>query len=99
MTKSNFKFQLLALAMLFVGNMVFAQKNPAGKKNTNTKPYPYGNPVIHHMYTADASPRVMPDGKVWMVTSVDDENGGGYSTMHSYHTFSSSDMKSWTDHG
>ncbi|MBP6387178.1 MAG: family 43 glycosylhydrolase [Pseudarcicella sp.] len=99
MTKSNFKFQLLALAMLFVGNMVFAQKNPAGKKNTNTKPYPYGNPVIHHMYTADASPHVMPDGKVWMVTSVDDENGGGYSTMHSYHTFSSSDMKSWTDHG
>jgi arabinoxylan arabinofuranohydrolase len=51
------------------------------------------------MYTADASPHVMPDGKVWMVTSVDAENGGGYSTMSNYHTFSSSDMVNWTDHG
>jgi len=65
-------------------NFCFAQK-----KNSNTAPYPYGNPVIKHMYTADASPHVMPDGKVWMVTSVDSENGGGYSTMHNYHTFSS----------
>jgi arabinoxylan arabinofuranohydrolase len=75
-------------------NVCFAQK-----KNSNTAPYPYGNPVIKHMYTADASPHVMPDGKVWMVTSVDSENGGGYSTMHNYHTFSSSDMVNWTDHG
>jgi len=41
----------------------------------------------------------MPDGKVWMVTSVDNPNGGGYSSMHSYHTFSSVDMKNWVDHG
>lgn len=70
-----------------------------GKKNWNTKPYPYGNPVITHMYTADAAPHVMPDGRVWMVTSVDHEDGGGYSSMHSYHTFSSEDMVNWTDHG
>ncbi|RXP62724.1 hypothetical protein EC396_03125 [Lutibacter sp. HS1-25] len=69
------------------------------KPNINTKPYPYGNPVIKHMYTADASPHVMPDGRVWMVTSVDHEDGGGYSTMHKYHTFSSKDMVNWTDHG
>ena len=71
----------------------------AQKKNSNTKPYPYGNPVITHMYTADASPHVMPDGRMWMVTSVDSEEGGGYPTMHRYHTFSTSDMKTWKDHG
>lgn len=69
------------------------------KKNVNTDPYPYANPVIRHMYTADAAPHVMPDGRVWMITSVDHENGGGYSTMHCYHAFSSSDMVNWTDHG
>lgn len=70
-----------------------------GKKNVNTEPYPYANPVIRHMYTADAAPHVMPDGRVWMITSVDNENGGGYSTMYCYHAFSSSDMVNWTDHG
>lgn len=70
-----------------------------GKKNVNTEPYPYANPVIRHMYTADAAPHVMPDGRVWMITSVDHENGGGYSTMHCYHAFSSSDMVNWTDYG
>jgi arabinoxylan arabinofuranohydrolase len=71
----------------------------AQKKNSNTKPYPFGNPVIKHMYTADASPHVMPDGRMWMVTSVDSEEGGGYPTMHKYHTFSSTDMVTWQDHG
>lgn len=74
----------------------FAQK---GKEKTNTKPYPYGNPIITHMYTADAAPKVMPDGRLWMVTSVDHEDGGGYSTMHALHAFSTSDMVNWIDHG
>ena len=65
----------------------------------DAKAYPYGNPVIRHMYTADAAPHVMPDGRVWMVTSVDHEQGGGYSTMHRYHSFSSADMVNWVDHG
>lgn len=69
------------------------------KKNSNTAPYPYGNPVIKNMYTADASPHVMPDGRVWMVTSVDAEDGGGYSTMHSVHAFSTADLVTWVDHG
>jgi hypothetical protein len=34
-----------------------------------------------------------------MITSVDREEGGGYSTMHEYHTFSSGDLKQWIDHG
>ncbi|MCG8702394.1 MAG: family 43 glycosylhydrolase [Bacteroidales bacterium] len=69
------------------------------KENVNEKPYPYKNPVIRHMYTADAAPKVMPDGRVWMVTSVDHEWGGTYATMHKYHTFSSADMVNWVDHG
>lgn len=85
---------LLVLATFFIGTTSIAQK-----KNVNTEPYPFNNPVIKHMYTADAAPHVMPDGKVWMVTSVDHEYGGGYSTMHKYHTFSSSDMVNWVDHG
>lgn len=85
----------LIFFLIIVGSIqAFCQK-----KNKNTKPYPFGNPVITHMYTADASPHVMPDGKVWMVTSVDLDEGGGYSTMHSYHTFSSSNMVDWVDHG
>ena len=69
------------------------------KSNSNQAPYPYGNPVIKHLYTADAAPHVMPDGRVWMVTSVDSMQGGGYETMHSYHLFSSADMRHWDDHG
>jgi hypothetical protein len=61
--------------------------------------YPYKNPVVTTDYTADAAPKVMPDGKVWMVTSIDHPNGGGYKTMHSYRAYSSEDMVNWTDHG
>jgi arabinoxylan arabinofuranohydrolase len=64
-----------------------------------TAQYPYKNPVVTTSYTADAAPKVMPDGKVWMVTSIDHPNGGGYSTMQSYRSFSSEDMVNWTDHG
>jgi arabinoxylan arabinofuranohydrolase len=89
----------LSTFLLFVALVASAQTVPARRGNVNTKPYPYNNPVIRHMYTADAAPRVYPDGRVWMVTSVDHEEGGGYSTMHKYHTFSSADMVNWTDHG
>ncbi len=71
----------------------------AAKPNSNTKPYPYGNPVITHMYTADAAPHVLPDGRVWMVTSVDDPLKPTYNNMHTYHTFSTDDMVNWVDHG
>lgn len=52
-----------------------------GQTKQNTKHYPYGNPVIKHMYTADAAPHAMPDEKAWMVSFVDSENGGGYSII------------------
>lgn len=86
---------VLTLVICGIGLTVWSQPKP----NVNTDPYPLGNPVITHMYTADAAPHVMPDGRVWMVTSVDHEDGGGYSTMHKYHTFSSTDMVHWIDHG
>lgn len=88
---------ILMISLLMQCGLLQAQKEV--KENVNKDPYPYGNPVVKHMYTADAAPHVMPDGKVWMVTSVDHEDGGGYETMHSYHTYSSSDMKDWKDHG
>ncbi|MCM2679157.1 family 43 glycosylhydrolase [Echinimonas agarilytica] len=69
------------------------------KKNSNTEPYPYGNPVVTNMYTADAAPKVMPDGRVWMVTSVDHEDKRGYHNMEALHMFSTADMKNWVDHG
>ncbi|ANY19335.1 Xylosidase/arabinosidase [Tsuneonella dongtanensis] len=86
-------------AMLMGATTASAQPQQADKANVNREPYPLGNPVVTHMYTADAAPHVMPDGKVWMVTSVDSEAGGGYSTMAAYHAFSSSDMRHWTDNG
>lgn len=61
--------------------------------------YPYNNPVVTTDYTADAAPKVMPDGRVWMVTSIDLATGGGYSNMHSYRAYSSADMVNWIDHG
>lgn len=88
-----------SIILLLLAILSTAQTVPGRKENVNTEPYPYNNPVIRHMYTADAAPRVYADGRVWMVTSVDHEDGGGYSTMHKYHTFSSADMVNWTDHG
>ncbi len=85
------------LALLFSASLL--QAAPAKNKNPNTEPYPLGNPVIRHLYSADAAPKVMPDGRVWMVTSIDHEDGGGYSTMHAIRAFSSADMVNWTDHG
>lgn len=89
----------LASLVIATSLLIFLNCEQGDGQTLPDNPYPYGNPVITHMYTADAAPRVMPDGRVWMVTSVDSELGGGYSTMHSYHTFSSADMVSWTDHG
>jgi hypothetical protein len=91
--------KLFRYSSLSILSCCFLMISSAQKKNINSKPYPYGNPVIKHMYTADAAPHVMPDGRMWMVTSVDSEDGGGYPTMHRYHTFSSADMKTWKDHG
>ena len=90
---------ILVICFALISTLFFAQSKQSGKQNVNNHAYPYGNPIIRHMYTADAAPHVMPDGKVWIVTSVDSDLGGGYGTMHCYHSFSSPDMVHWTDHG
>jgi len=95
----KFLKHIYLFTFLFVVMAAQAQVVQKGKANINDKPYPYGNPVIRHMYTADAAPKVMPDGRLWMVTSVDHKEGGGYGTMHAIHAFSTADMKTWIDHG
>jgi hypothetical protein len=89
----------LFFALLVLTPSATAQSVGTRKVNLNPAPYPLGNPVIRHMYTADAAPHVLPDGRVWMITSVDSDEGGGYETMHRYHAFSSLDLVNWTDHG
>ena len=66
--------------------------------------YPYtftstGNPIINHIYTADPSPKVFSDGKLWLYASHDANNATDYSSMDGYHIFSTEDLKTWTDHG
>ncbi len=66
--------------------------------------YPYTwttetNPVAKHTYICDPSAKVFSDGKVWVVTSHDDDYAKGYGTMLSYHVLSTPDLKTWTDYG
>lgn len=68
---------------------------------TKAQTYPYnftydGNPLAKNHGAADPSVQIW-DNKVWMFTSMD--HGDGYSGMDSYHAWSSTDMKNWTDHG
>jgi len=60
----------LLIFSLSVSILTMAQSVPSDKKNVNNKPYLYTYQINRHAYTADAAPQVMPDGKVWMVTSV-----------------------------
>ena len=57
------------------------------------------NPIIAHMYTADPSARVGPDGRLYLYPSHDIEPNRGCDLMDQYHVFSTSDMVNWTDHG
>ncbi len=66
--------------------------------------YPYTwttteNPVVKHVYACDPSAKVFEDGKIWVVTSHDADDARGYWTMLDYHVYSTSDLKTWTDHG
>lgn len=57
-----------------------------------------GNPIIRHIRTADPSPRVWADGKVWLYCSHDQDDAENYDSMDGYHVFSSSDLVHWVDH-
>ncbi len=57
------------------------------------------NPIITHMYTADPSAHIGPDGRLYLYPSHDIEPNRGCDLMDQYHVFSTSDMVNWTDHG
>ena len=57
------------------------------------------NPIIRHMYTADASARVWADGRLYLYASHDIAPPQGCDLMDQYHVFSTDDMVHWTDHG
>ena len=55
------------------------------------------NPFITNMYTADPSARVFND-TLYVYPSHDKENAKWFN-MSDWHVFSTTDMKTWTDHG
>jgi len=57
------------------------------------------NPIVSHMFTADASAHVWEDGRLYVYPSTDQAPAKGYKTMDGYHVFSTDDMITWKDHG
>jgi beta-xylosidase len=55
------------------------------------------NPFVKHIFTADPSAHVF-DGKMYVYPSHDRDDAKGFD-MTDYHVFSSSDLKTWEDHG
>lgn len=56
-----------------------------------------GNPIITHMYSADPSAHVFGD-TLWVYPSHDKDDAASFS-MEDYHTYSTTDMVTWRDHG
>ncbi|WP_158973941.1 family 43 glycosylhydrolase [Cellulophaga sp. L1A9] len=57
------------------------------------------NPIVSHMFTADASAHAWEDGRLYVYPSTDVAPAIGYKTMDGYHVFSTEDMITWKDHG
>jgi hypothetical protein len=57
------------------------------------------NPIVSHMFTADASAHVWDDGRLYVYPSSDTSPPSGYGSMDGYHVFSTDDMITWIDHG
>lgn len=56
-----------------------------------------GNPLVSHIYTADASAHAY-EGRVYVYGSHDKDNANSYN-MTDYHVLSSSNLVDWVDHG
>lgn len=56
-----------------------------------------GNPIITHTYCADPSARVFGD-TLWLYPSHDKDDATDF-LMDDFHVYSTTDMKTWTDHG
>lgn len=57
------------------------------------------NPIVSHMFTADASAHVWEDGRLYVYPSTDTSPPTNYSSMDGYHIFSTDDLITWVDHG
>lgn len=93
------KFTLIGL-IFSLQFAAFANKVDSLKASELSKIKAYsanGNPIVHEMFTADPSAHVF-NGKVYVYTSHDLNKAQGFN-MRDYHVFSSSDMKTWHDHG
>jgi beta-xylosidase len=69
-----------------------------GRKKSDTSFIANGNPIIRHKFTADPAAMVY-NGKVYLYTGHDEAPPGrnGYE-MHEWLCFSTTDMKTWTEH-
>ena len=68
-----------------------AQKEPAFRWEAK------GNPVVTHKYTADAASMVYND-TLWIFAGEDYAGGQSYYKMHNWVVFSTTDMKTFTEH-
>lgn len=80
---------------LAISAIAFALLGLAGCKTTELGP----NPFVTHIYTADPSGHVWDDGRLYIYASHDVDPPRGCDLMDKYHVFSTSDLKTWTDHG
>ena len=58
-----------------------------------------GNHIFTNFRTADASPQIWEDGKLWVYTSGDYDHATNYKHMDHYKCYSTDDMVNWTYHG
>ncbi|MBI9060692.1 MAG: family 43 glycosylhydrolase [Marinilabiliaceae bacterium] len=87
-------YLIASILLLFIAN--------GNSQNKVLYPFSWtynGNPIVTHMYTADPSARIMPDGRIYVYASTDLWPGERCDKMDQYHVFSTGDLKTWTDHG
>ena len=78
------KYTLIPLVLIYGGIVVAQTSLP-------------GNPIITHTYCADPSARVFGD-TLWLYPSHDKDDATDF-LMDDFHVYSTTDMKTWTDHG
>jgi hypothetical protein len=79
---------------------VFAAAGSGGPRVfVNNKDGVIRNPIVRHLRTADPSAHVWADGRLWIYTSHDMDNATNYNNMDGYRVFSTSNLKTWVDHG
>ncbi|WP_232336511.1 glycoside hydrolase family 43 protein [Mucilaginibacter aquatilis] len=91
-------FAVKAVMLMSIGSGAVAQKANNVYRSSDTTFKSVGNPVITHKYTADPAALVYKD-KVYLYTGHDvaPKDQARY-VMHDWAVFSTSDMKTWTEH-